>query len=337
MEKPQLHIPKNTIPLLIEEICKEEGLDYWIEPEYKYFGYVETERGRRFFKNWHINQNPLASIEVCKDKDYSAQALSRFGFLVPEGKVFFSEEVNLKIEKKRTYEDAQIYGLSLGFPLIIKPNNLSQGAGVFKANTKEEFLDALSRMREYSHAYRVERFYSGRDYRIVVYDEKIISAYERIALSVIGNGRDTIGDLIQKKQDEFFKIGRPEVIDMGDIRILKKLSNIGCSFDTVLPDREKISLLDNANLSTGGESKDITPLLHQDFADIAIRATKSLNLELCGVDIITGDATKSLEDNMNEYIILEVNASPGLDNYITSGNTQRNIVKSMYRKMLLLE
>jgi D-alanine-D-alanine ligase-like ATP-grasp enzyme len=149
-------------------------------------------------------------------------------------------------------------------------------------------------MREYSHVFRVERFYSGKDYRIVVYDGNIISAYERIALFIIGNGKDTLASLIESKQKEFSQNGRPEVIDMGDIRIMKKLTSYGYTLMSIPQFGEKITLLDNANLSTGGESKDITHELHTDFADIAIRATKSLSLELSGVDIITGDATKSL-------------------------------------------
>jgi biotin carboxylase len=35
--------------------------------------------------------------------------------------------MNQRIEKKKTIDDGKRYALSIGFPLIIKPNNLSQG------------------------------------------------------------------------------------------------------------------------------------------------------------------------------------------------------------------
>jgi len=120
-------IPKKLVPTLLREICEEEGLECWIEPDYGFIGYVEHSNGKRFFfRNWNLNVNPLGSVEICKDKDYTATLLRRFGFLVPEGKVFFSDALNAKIEKKRSKNDALLYAENLGYPLIIKPNELSQ-------------------------------------------------------------------------------------------------------------------------------------------------------------------------------------------------------------------
>jgi D-alanine-D-alanine ligase-like ATP-grasp enzyme len=41
-----------------------------------------------------------------------------------------------------------------------------------------------------------------------------------------------------------------------------------------------------------------------------------MGLRLCGVDFMTQDLTKSLEDNQ-DYIVLEINGAPGLDNYMS--------------------
>lgn len=52
------------------------------------------------------------------------------------------------------------------------------------------------------------------------------------------------------------------------------------------------------------------------------------------MDFITQDIELSLENNP-DYIILELNGAPGLDNYLTSGDKQRDIVRGMYKKILI--
>lgn len=331
-----IHIPNTTIPLLIQEICEEEWLSYWLEPEYNYVGYVDLPSGKRkFFKNWHINQNPIASVEICLDKSYCADMLERFWFQVPLGRAFFSDAINEKIQKKRTSNDAIAFAKTLGYPVFIKPNDLSEWTGVMKVHTEWELRESIDMMRNISHVYRIEKCCQWRDYRLVVFEDDIISAYERIPLSIIWDGIQTIVELIETKQKHFFAIGRPEVIDMSDIRIQKNIEKLWYTFSSILRNGERIMLLDNANLSTGGESRDVSEAIHPDFRDIAIRATKSLSLQLCWVDLMTPDITKSLEENQWMYTILELNSSPGLDNYITTGEVQREYIKQLYKRIIL--
>jgi D-alanine-D-alanine ligase-like ATP-grasp enzyme len=91
-----------------------------------------------------------------------------------------------------------------------------------------------------------------------------------------------------------------------------------------------LRLLDSSNLSTGGEARDITDRLDPELGRIAARAARTVGLVLCGVDLIADDATRPSP----EYKILEVNGSPGLDNYAALGPAQRQRVESMYRRML---
>ncbi len=69
----------------------------------------------------------------------------------------------------------------------------------------------------------VERFHTGSDYRVVVFDGEIISAYTRIPLNVAGNGKNTIDELLIEKQTLFTESGRDTIIDRNDSRISAKL------------------------------------------------------------------------------------------------------------------
>ena len=89
-------------------------------------------------------------------------------------------------------------------------------------------------------------------------------------------------------------------------------------------------ILDNANLSTGGMSYDFTTKIHTDYANLAINITKDMELRLCGVDILTSDISKPISD----YIIIEINSAPGLDNYASLGEEQVQIVDNLYLKIL---
>ena len=71
--------------------------------------------------------------------------------------------------------------------------------------------------------------------------------------------------------------------------------------------------------------------MHADFKKLAVKLTKDMGLRLCGVDImIDGNITESA----NKHWILEINAAPGLDHYVTTGKAQRKIVEDMYLKVL---
>jgi len=89
--------------------------------------------------------------------------------------------------------------------------------------------------------------------------------------------------------------------------------------------------LDAANLSTGGEARDVTELMSPFFCNLAIRITTEMGLRYCGVDlIIDGD----ISETSCKYVVLEVNAAPGIDNYANVGRSQRKVVETMYLQML---
>ena len=129
----------------------------------------------------------------------------------------------------------------------------------------------------------------------------------------------------------FASIDRDTVIKRDDFRIGWHLKHQGLRSSTILQKGKLITLLDNRNLSSGGDAVDVTGTLHPTFKNLALRLVRDMGLRYCGVDIIVeGDITKPL----NQYRILEVNAAPGIDNYAKSGLQQKRIVEGMYLKVL---
>jgi D-alanine-D-alanine ligase-like ATP-grasp enzyme len=316
---------------IIQKIAPQIGAVVVIEPEYELVGHITFKNGKKvFFTRSKFNINGLGSSEIAKDKGYSKFFLKHFGYKVTEGETFFNDKLCEKIGDSRNIHAGFEYAKSLGFPVFIKPINLSQGKLVAKIHNKTEYYQVAKKIFKICSGLIVERFYLGKDYRIVVIDDEIIAVYQRLPLSVIGDGKSTILELIQYKQRVFFDNFGKRVIDLDDWRIKHKLQKQRLNLASVIPNGKIIYLLDNANLSNGGEAIDFTDSIHPDFKKLAFKIAKDMGLRLIGLDVITSDITRPMTD----YVIIEVNSAPGLDHYASIGDTQAQKVEDLYLKVL---
>jgi D-alanine-D-alanine ligase-like ATP-grasp enzyme len=320
---------------LVKKLAPKIGARAVIEPEWGITAQIIYKNGVvRSIRMYSLDLNHIGSADIAKDKGYAKFFMEHHGYPVAEGQTFFKDSWAKAIKSKRTIGAAIKYAQKLGYPLIVKPNSQTQGMDVSLVSNKKELVASLSEAFKSDRVAIVERYMPGKDYRIVVLDKDIISAYERIPLSVTGDGKNSIIELLKLKQRKFIKDGRDTRIDFDDRRIKIKLRRQGHNFKSVLPKGKKIYLLDNANLSTGGDSFDVTNNIHPSFKKIAIGLTRDMGLRIAGVDIMVtkGDITKNVRDC--SYYIIEINAAPGLDHYVTTGVKQRKIVEAMYLKVL---
>ncbi|HEY9799489.1 MAG TPA: hypothetical protein V6D25_03965 [Leptolyngbyaceae cyanobacterium] len=316
---------------IIQKIAPQIGAVVVIEPEYELVGHITFKNGKKvFFTRSKFNINGLGSSEIAKDKGYSKFFLKHFGYKVTEGETFFNDKICEKTGYSRNIDAGFEYAKSLGFPVFIKPINLSQGKLVAKIHNKTEYYQVAKKIFKICSGLIVERFYLGKDYRIVVIDDEIIAVYQRLPLSVIGDGKSTILELIQYKQRGFFDNFGKRLIDLDDWRIKHKLQKQKLNLESIIPNGKIIYLLDNANLSNGGEAIDFTETIHPDFKKLAFNIAKDMGLRLIGLDIITSDITRPMTD----YVIIEVNSAPGLDHYASIGDTQAQKVEDLYLKVL---
>ena len=319
---------------LLKKIAPRIGASVFLEPAWGIAGQITFKNGKKsFFRYNTVDLNPVGAADIAKDKDYANLFMGRMGYpIVPGSKTFFSADWArvLKI-KHRGIDDAFAYACTLGFPVVVKPNSGSQGAGVSVVSNKRELYASMRAIFKKDRVALVQKVVRGKDYRVVVLDDTIISAYERIPLNVVGDGRKKISELIRAKQKEFVAAKRGTVIDVSDPRIRTKLTHQKMTFDSIPVKGERVFLLDNANLSTGGDAVDVTDAVHPAFKRIARSLTKDMGLRLCGVDLmIEGD----IGEKPQKYWVLEINAAPGLDHYSKKGKAQEKIVEDLYLRVL---
>jgi len=244
----------------------------------------------------------ILGVELASDKESTKRILNNAGVPVPQGTVIsYLDELE---------EAIAFVG---GYPIVIKPLDGNHGRGIsIDIRNWEEAETAYDRAREVSRALIVERYYVGRDHRVLVVDGKVVAVAERVPAHVVGNGRSTISELIEEtNKDPNRGEGHDKVLtnielDRTSYQLLERQ---GYTLESV-PQRGEICYLRaTANLSTGGIAVDRTDDIHPENVWLAQRVAKIIGLDIAGIDIVTPDISRPLREV--DGVIVEVNAAPG--------------------------
>ncbi len=329
------HIWPTTVPALerMLELAPRIGATVIREPRFGVAAQVVFANGvRRSFRRWSLDLNPTASSELATDKDWSAYFMRTMGYPAVPGEVFYSDELCTKLGSDRDLRAAVAHAQSLGYPLFVKPNARSQGRAVFKVFDRDELEQAAAAIFEIDSVLLMQPVQEGLDYRIVVLDDRVLCAYERRALSVVGDGVRSVAELLADKQRHFDEVDRHDTINAEDPRISIHLGRDGRTLAWIPADGEETALLDNANLSDGGSAREVTDELHPGYVEIAVRLTRDMGLRLCGIDIMTGEPISSPP---GRYVVIEINAWPGIEYFAASGPRERERVDELYLAVLV--
>lgn len=313
-----------------------------VEPKYGYTSRITyTDGSHRVTYGNDLGLNPGASEDLAKDKGHTKFLLRTIGVECPRGEEFllpwWAETIG-ENQRKRGNEAMLVAGMApeyidthLGYPVYVKPVAGSKGIGVRKVCTGDELEECIEELNEQrSRVMVVEEAVQMPDYRIVALDGQLISAYERVPLGVVGNGTLTIKQLLMDLQTQFEEDGRDTILTIGDPRHIAQLARQGLHLETVLPFGKTVTIADISNLSAGGSSVDVTERIAQEWVDLAAYVADNFNLRLLGLDLACEDIT----DGTSPYSVLEVNSTPGLDHYASSGEAQKIIVDDLYTAVL---
>ena len=264
-------------------------------------------------------------VEIAGDKEDTKFLLAQAEVPVPKGEIVRTEE-GLK--------DAVKY---IGFPLVIKPINGNHGRGITTdIESLEDALTAFEAARQISRSVIVEKNIYGEDFRLLAINYKMVAAAKRTPAHVIGDGKSTIQQLIDKiNEDPRRGYGHEKVLTMitANEMTMGILEMHGYTLETVLPDGERLKLKDTANLSTGGTATDVTDIVHPYNIFMAERISKIVGLDICGIDIMTNDISVPLPETGGA--VLEVNAGPGFRMHLAptdglSRNVAANVIDMLY-------
>ena len=252
-------------------------------------------------------------VDIAADKMLAKQLLAAAGIPVAEGVVAASAE-----------EAVRALGV-VGPPVVIKPLRGNHGRSVaVGVRTPGEAIAAYDRAGSAGSRVIVERYVAGQDYRILVIDGRVAAAALLHPASVTGDGTRTISQLVAEANADPRR-GNGHARELTrinlDEEVLRHLEAAGLHGGSVPADGEVVALRQNANLSTGGTSRDVTDLVHADVAALCVRAAAVAGLDVCGVDLRAAGIS-ARPDSGHGLAVLELNACPGLRMHLAPAQGQ---------------
>jgi cyanophycin synthetase len=262
---------------------------------------------RRLLSAATTEQTSALGVDIAGDKVLAKQFMARAGIPVPEGVV------------AQSVQDAVAALDQLGGPVVIKPRNGNHGKCVTVGiRTPAQAEQAYNRAAAGSGscAVIVESYVPGHDYRVLVVDGRLIAAAQLLPPAVTGDGASSIRELIDAvNADPRRGRGHSRVLTqiLIDDVTLAHLAATGLDPESVVAAGQQVSLRKNGNLSTGGTSKDVTSVVHDDVAELCRRSAMAAGLDICGIDIRLPDiGAPLLSDAGQPAAVIEINACPGL-------------------------
>jgi cyanophycin synthetase len=235
---------------------------------------------------------------LTKNKSITKFVLESVGIRTPKGIVTHSFEDGIREVREK----------NLTYPLISKPVDGSLAKGVTWNITSEAGLQEAIEHALGAYGYRedikilVEEMFVGNEYRVLVFNGKVLSCVEKIPAGITGDGEQSIQDLIHS----FNKTRRHGFEIKLDTVAKETLSKAGYTLKTILPKDSFFKLRNNLNMSDGGRCIERTATMDKELQKTCVKAVESLGLTYGGLDLITNNISLPGAP----YVILEVNPNP---------------------------
>lgn len=296
----------STQMLLFDAIQK--GINFEILDEQDQFLKLWHKDHVEYVKNGNMTSKDNYVVPLAMaNKTVTKKILADAGFPVPAGDEFTSLEQGLAY-----------YPLIKNKQIVVKPKSTNFGLGISifqEPASLENYQKALEIAFAEDTAVLVEEFIPGTEYRFFILDGHCEAVLLRVAANVVGDGKHTIRELVAQKNANPLR-GHDhrsplEIIALGDIEQLM-LAQQGYTPDDVLPDGEKVNLRRNSNISTGGDSIDVTETMDSSYQELSAAMATSMGAWACGVDLIIPDETQIASKENPHCTCIELNFNPSM-------------------------
>ena len=247
------------------------------------------------------------SLSICDDKAMTRRIVQAAGISVPE-------------EVEASEADAVRQMLEKHGSLVVKPARGEQGRGVaVDLTSMEEVEAAIAEASRNNGRVLVESFHKGDDLRLIVIGFKLVAAAVRRPATIVGNGRQTVRELIdhQSRRRSAATGGESSIpLDQETERAVRRA---GFTFDDIPGEGEAFPVRKAANLHTGGTIHDVTSIVHPRLVEAAVKVARAIDIPVVGVDFIVPNPAEP------DYVFIEANERPGLANHEPQPTAERFI------------
>lgn len=324
----------STQALLFDLI--QQGISTEILDENDQFLALKFGDHLEYVKNGNMtSHDQYISPLIMENKVVTKKVLAKAGFNVPKS-----------IEFTNVEQAVAHYPLFEGRAVVIKPKSTNYGLGItiFQqgVTNREDFTKAIEIAFREDKEVMVEDYLVGTEYRFFVLGDETLAVLLRVPANVVGDGVKTVRELVTEKNTDPLRGDGSrsplKKIALGDIELLQ-LKEQGLTPESVPASGQIVQLRANSNISTGGDSIDMTDQMHDSYKQLAVGIAHAMGAKVCGVDLIIPDLTKPAEPSLSSWGVIEANFNPMMMMHIfpyqgKSRRLTKNVIKMLFPEVI---
>ncbi|WP_075320959.1 bifunctional glutamate--cysteine ligase GshA/glutathione synthetase GshB [Histophilus somni] len=310
----------------------QQGISFEILDERDQFLRLQFGEHVEYVKNGNMtSKDSYISPLIMENKVVTKKVLEKAGFNVPQSQEFTSVKqaiVGYSLFEKRA--------------VVIKPKSTNYGLGItiFQqgVNNREDFAKAVEIAFREDKEIMVEDYLVGTEYRFFVLGEETLAVLLRVPANIVGDGIHTVAELVAQKNTHPLRGDGSRTplkkIALGDIEQLQ-LKEQGLTVESIPAKDQIVQLRANSNISTGGDSIDITDEMHLSYKQLAVGIAKAMGAAVCGVDLIISDLKEPAQPDLSSWGVIEANFNPMMMMHIfpyagQSRRLTRNVINMLF-------
>jgi cyanophycin synthetase len=266
---------------------------------------IQIERDE-FVARVRQNDTPVddyVTVRIANHKPLCYRLLAEAGLPVPRHARFEFPNLRPAIDFLKAYSG----------DCVVKPAcDTGGGIGVTtRVRTDRQLARAAAAAAVYGDRLMIEEKIAGDTYRLLYLDGRLLDAVMRCAPTVVGDGRSTVSELVERVNAERIERGAVscQSVLAIDLDAEQTLAAQGLRPSSRPRARRVVRLKSVVNDNSRDENVTVVDRLCSSLIDAGARAAEAIGVRLAGVDLITTDPTVPLAESRG--VILEVNASPG--------------------------
>ncbi len=293
---------------IIKDICDELNIKFTLLSK-DWIIMLEKDNKTRFFSGYKCDLNGQGIGEILDDKYGMYDVLVNKNIpIIKYDIVYFENNNNDYAIGCNNYD----YLLSLfnkhNKNIVVKTNTGSCGSGVYHISSEDDLKELYERLGRRNRSISVCPFYEiEHEFRGIVSNSKVELVYKKIKPSVVGDGKSTIGELLNRFNNVYFKDYKNDI---------------------VLKDGEVFEYDWRFNLAKGAKSSlDIDNNDKIELNKIYDKILNSLDIKYGSIDII--------KTTDGHYYVMEINSGLMMDNFILQHENGKEVARKIYKETIM--